>query len=372
MNKTLKNTFQLNIGPQHPSTHGVLRCIEELDGERIKSLDFVVGYLHRGMEKMAENMTCLQYLPVVDRVDYLSGFFCSQAYLSAIETSLNFELPKKAQYIRVLTMELNRISSHLLWLASFLMDLGATSPYFYCFRERESILDIFENITGARMMYNYYTFGGVKSDISAEILDKIAEFLDEFPSHVKEYENIITNNPIFLDRTKEIGVISLKQAQNFGLTGVNLRASGSKADLRKDKPYLIYSELDFDVPFSIYGDAYTRYQMRIREMLESRKIALQCIEWLRKNISDDKVNLNINSKTVKIDEGLTIGSVEAPRGEIMCWLWGNGTNTPERVKWRTPSFYALQVLPEIMKGKMYSDLMSAFGSLDVIMPEVDR
>ncbi len=372
MNKPFKNTFKLNIGPQHPSTHGVLRCVEELDGERIKSLDFVIGYLHRGLEKMAENMTYLQYLAIVDRVDYLSGFFCSQAYLNAVETASEIEIPIKAQYIRVLTMELNRISSHLLWLASFLMDLGATSPYFYCFRERETVLDFFEKITGARMMYNYYTFGGVKSDISLDILDKISEFLDDFPSRVQEYENIITYNPIFLDRTKNVGVISLKQAQNHSLTGVNLRASGSRADLRKDKSYLIYDKLDFEVPFSIYGDSYTRYQIRIREMLESRKIVIQCLDWLKSNNTDDKINHNINAKTLKIDSGLLLGRVEAPRGEIICWLYSDGTNKPSRVKWRTPSFYALQVLPEIMKGKMYSDLMSAFGSLDVIMPEVDR
>ena len=372
MNKPIKNTFKLNIGPQHPSTHGVLRCIEELDGERIKSLDFVVGYLHRGMEKMAENMTYLQYLPVVDRVDYLSGFFCSYAYLSSVEQLGEIDVPKKAQYIRVLTMELNRISSHLLWLASFLMDLGATSPYFYCFRERESILDIFEQITGARMMYNYYTFGGVKSDIATEILDKIADFVDEFPKHVQEYENIITNNPIFLDRTKGVGVITLKQAHNYALTGVNLRASGTQADLRKDKPYLVYSDLDFQVPFSIHGDAYSRYQLRISEMLESANIALQCVEWLKTNSEDNNINQNINAKALKLTPGLSIGSVESSRGEILCYLYSDGSNKPSRIKWRTPSFYALQVLPEIMKGKMYSDLMSAFGSLDVIMPEVDR
>ena len=372
MNKTLKNTFKLNIGPQHPSTHGVLRCIEELDGETIKSLDFVIGYLHRGLEKMGENMTPVQYLSVVDRVDYLAGFFCSYAYISAIETLNEIEVPVKAQYIRVMTMELNRIASHLLWLASFLMDLGATSPYFYCFRERETILDIFESLTGARMMYNYYTFGGVKRDVSKEILDKIYDFINDFPSKIQEYENIITKNPIFLQRTQEVGIITPKQALNYGLTGVNLRASGINSDLRKDKPYLIYSELDFSVPTSKSCDAYARYLMRIRELGQSKKIVSDCITWLNEHSDDTNINQNINSRTLSLKEGMSVGRVESARGELMCIISSDGGKTPLRVKWRTPSFYALQVLPEIMKGKMYSDLMSAFGSLDVIMPEVDR
>ncbi len=372
MNKTLKNTFKLNIGPQHPATHGVLRCVEELDGEQIKSLDFVIGYLHRGMEKMAESMTPLQYLPVVDRVDYLAGFFCSYAYLNAVETLNEIEVPIKAQYIRVLTMELNRISSHLLWLASFLMDLGATSPYFYCFRERETILDIFESLTGARMMYNYYTFGGVKKDVPEEILNKISDFVDDFPAKIQEYENIITKNPIFLQRTHNIGVISSKHAVNYALTGVNLRASGINYDLRKDRPYLVYKDLDFKIPTSKSGDSYSRYLLRIRELEQSRRIVLQCVEWLKSHLDDSVVNQNINAKTIILKEGAATGYVESARGEILCLLHSDGNKTPVRVKWRTPSFYALQVLPEIMKGKMYSDLMSAFGSLDVIMPEVDR
>lgn len=372
MNKTLKNTFKLNIGPQHPATHGVLRCVEELDGERIKSLDFVIGYLHRGMEKMGEDMSPLQYLPTVDRVDYLAGFFCSYAYLNAVETLNEIEVPIKAQYIRVLTMELNRISSHLLWLASFLMDLGATSPYFYCFRERETVLDIFETLTGGRMMYNYYTFGGVKRDVSDEILNKISEFANDFPSKIQEYENIITKNPIFLQRTQDVGVISSKQALNYALTGVNLRASGVNFDLRKDRPYLVYSDLEFEIPTSKSGDSYARYLLRIRELEQSRRIVLQCVEWLKAHSDDTQINQNINAKTLTLKEGSAVGRVESARGEILCFLSSDCNKTPVRVKWRTPSFYALQVLPEVMKGKMYSDLMSAFGSLDVIMPEVDR
>ena len=225
--------FKINVGPQHPSTHGVLRLIADVDGEVIKSIEPVIGYLHRGLEKAAESRLYIQYLPMVDRIDYVSGFMCQEAFCSAVEKLCNITVPERAQYIRVLLMELNRISSHLLWLGTYLMDLGASSPIFYAFRERECILKIFENITGQRMMFNFHTFGGVKRDLSEQNLQDIQEFLNIFPKRIQEYESILSDNPIFISRTKGIGILSSKTALNYSITGANLRASGVDIDFRK-------------------------------------------------------------------------------------------------------------------------------------------
>lgn len=367
----MTNTMQINIGPQHPSTHGVLRMKVELDGETIKNIEPVIGYLHRGLEKMAENRTYLQYLPIVDRVDYLSGFFCSYAYVSAVENLISAEIPIKAQYIRTLTMEMNRITSHLLWLGCYLLDLGATSPLFYTFLEREKLLNIFEDLTGSRMMYNYYTFGGVKRDISLELLNKIKTFTKEFLNAINEYEDLITNNPIFLSRTNKIGILTKETATEYSITGANLRASGINKDLRKDSPYLVYNNLDFNVPTNKNSDSHARYLVRIQEMRESNEIIKQCIDWLFMNTSDKYINLNINILNIK-PTGTAIGEVESTRGLMQCYVEANGTQSPTRVKWRTPSFYATQMINEIAKGHLLPDLMAIFGSLDIIMPEVDR
>ncbi len=370
-NSTLKNTTILNVGPQHPSTHGVLRLKCELNGERIIKIEPIIGYLHRGMEKMAETGSYLQYLPVVDRIDYLSGFFCSFAYLDAIEKLMDIVCPLKALYIRTITMELNRISSHLLWLGCYLMDLGATSPFFYAFIEREKILHIFEKLAGARMMYNYYTLGGVKNDINKELLGEIKVFAGNFNKQLKELEDLINNNPIFISRTAMIGVLEQETAVNYSVTGANLRASGILKDLRKDFPYLIYKQIEFDIPYKKSGDSYSRYIVRVKEMKESCKIVNQCLDWLYSNIEDLKINLKINTAKIK-PEGEAIGQVESPRGLMLCYICADGTNKPFRIKWRTPSFYSVQLINEIAKNYLVSDLMSIFGSLDVIMPEVDR
>ena len=363
--------MQINIGPQHPSTHGVLRMIADLNGETILNITPVIGYLHRGMEKMAESRSYLQYLPVVDRIDYLAGFFCSHAYLSAVENLLNIDIPIKAKYIRTLTMEINRLCSHLLWLGCYMMDLGATSPLFYTFIEREKLFDILEDLTGSRMMYNYYTFGGVKKDIPIELLKRLEEFSENFPKAVKEYKNIITNNPIFLTRTQNIGILSKEKATEFSITGANLRASGVQKDLRKDKPYLAYDKLDFDIPINQNGDCHARYSVRIKEMLESNKIIKQCINWLLENIEDTNIKEKININAIK-PIGTAIGEVESARGLMQCIIVADGTNKPYRVKWRTPSFYSVQLINEISKNHLIADLMAIFGSLDIIMPEVDR
>ncbi len=365
-----KELLKINIGLQHPSTHGVLRLITELDGETVKSVEPVIGYLHRGMEKLAESRTYLQYLPMVDRVDYLSGFFCQEAFCSAVEKLSDIEVPERAKYIRCLLMELNRITSHLLWLGTYLMDLGASSPIFYAFREREMILRIFENLTGQRMMYNFHVFGGVKRDLSAEILDEIEKFLEIFPEKIKEYESILTDNPIFLSRTKGLGILTKNVALNYSITGANLRASGLNTDFRKQKPYLVYDKLDFEVSTETAGDCYARYLVRIAEMKQSQRIAAQCVDYLKNNSGEFK-NSSVNPLAIK-PQGEASSFVEAPRGLMICTVTADGSEKPYRVKWRTGSFYSVQILPELLKDRNFADIMAIFGSLDVILSEVDR
>lgn len=362
--------LKINIGPQHPSTHGVLRLVLELEGEVINSCEPVIGYLHRGMEKQAENRTYLQYLPMVDRIDYLGGFFNSYAFCNAVENLAQIEVSKRSQYIRVLTMEMNRLASHLLWLGTYLLDLGASSPLFYTFRDREEILLLFEELTGQRMMYNYYTFGGVRHDITVDWLRKVTDFIKKMPRKIQDYEDIITNNPIFVTRAKNIGVISHNAVSQYSITGPNARASGINFDLRKNNPYLIYSELDFDVITSQNCDSLDRYIVRIGEMRECLKIISQCIDWLK--VNEGEVISPVKQPTLKVPEGEFISDVEAPRGICSCYVKSDGSGTPYRVKWRTGSYYAVQILPHLLEGAMYPDLMTIFGSLDVILPEVDR
>ena len=364
------NKLKINIGPQHPATHGVLRLVLELDGEVIKSCEPIIGYLHRGMEKMAENRTYLQYLPTVDRIDYLGGFFNAYAFCNAVEHLASIEVSKRSQYIRVLTMEMNRLSSHLLWLGTFLLDMGATSPLFYTFRDREVLLSLFEELTGQRMMYNYYTFGGVRHDVTPEWLRKITEFTKKMPRKIQDYEDIITNNPIFVTRTKDIGVISKNTAFQYSITGPNLRAVGVNIDYRKQDSYLIYKNLEFDIPVAQNGDSFDRYNVRIAEMKECLKLISQCVDWLKINAGE--VISPVKQPLLKVPEGEFISNVEAPRGICSCYVKSDGSGKPYRVKWRTGSYYAVQILPKILENAMYPDLMAIFGSLDVILPEVDR
>lgn len=365
-----KQRMKINIGPQHPATHGVLRLVLELEGEIIKSCEPVIGYLHRGMEKMAESRTYLQYLPTIDRVDYLSGFFNSYVFCDAVENLAKIEVSKRTQYIRVLTLEMNRLASHLLWLGTYLLDMGASSPFFYTFRDREEILTLFEELTGQRMMYNYYTFGGLRHDVSKEWLIKIVNFVKKMPRKIQDYEDIITNNPIFVTRTKNIGVISKNTALQYSITGPNLRATGINLDYRKQKTYLIYDELDFVVPIAKNGDTLDRYTVRIAEMRECLKIISQCVDWLETN--EGEVISSVKQPLLKVTEGEFISNVEAPRGVCSCYVKSDGSGQPYRVKWRTGSYYAVQILPVILENSFYPDLMAIFGSLDVILPEVDR
>lgn len=384
------NDMVVNIGPQHPSTHGVLRLVTTLDGEMVKYIEPVIGYLHRSKEKMAESRSLFQYQPTIDRVEYLSSFFDHYCFVSALETIAGLPVPKRVQYIRMITMELNRIASHLLWFGTFLLDLGASSPIFYAFREREKILKLFEDVTGARMMYNYYRFGGVNADLPEGWLDKVRVFLEDAPQRFDEYEAIVNKNPIFLDRTIGLGVLDPEVAIQYGVTGPTLRASGINVDQRKTNPYCCYDEVEFDVPIGVNGDCYDRYKVRFQEMRESLKIIRQAVDKIpggdtadlnkRRAAGDETANdpdlqicgKKINFITYKPPAGEAMITVESPRGFLGCYMITDGTPKAYRIKWRGASFSNLTILPELMVGKLIPDLMAIFGSIDVILPEVDR
>lgn len=363
---TTKTTFKLNLGPQHPSTHGVLRLLLELDGEKILSCEPDVGYLHRGMEKMAEKMSYIQYLPTVDRIDYLAGFFYSELLCRIVENSLEVEIPAKVRAIRVMLLELNRIASHLLWVGAFLMDLGAVSPFFYAFREREMILRYFEKLTGQRMMYNYFVFGGVRHDI--DFLEDVEEIVSILPEKIKDYEKIITDNPIFIRRTVEKGVLEKETALNFGITGVNLRASGVECDLRFSDS--LYKGFDIGTVVLDGKDSFARYKARILEMKESLKIIRQALDYLKK--SEPLEQRLINPINLKLPEGDYFADIEAPRGIASCFVRSYGDKNPYRLKWRTGSYYSVNLLRKLLVGEYLNDAIAIAGSLDIILPEVDK
>lgn len=380
----------VNIGPQHPSTHGVLRLVTTLDGEMVTAMEPVIGYLHRGKERMAESRSLFQYQPTIDRVEYLSSFYDHYCFVSALEAIAGLKVPKRVQYIRMMTMELNRISSHLLWFGTFLLDLGATSPMFYAFRDREKVLKLFEDITGARMMFNYYRFGGVNADMPAGWLKQVADFCDDFEARLEEYQAIVDKNPIFLDRTIGVGILEADRAIAMGVTGPTLRASGVALDQRKTNPYCAYDEVSFDVPVGANGDTYDRYKVRFAEMAESIKILRQAVANIpggdtadlnaRRAAGDESANeldlqiwgQKINLITYKPPAGEAFVTVESPRGYLGCYMITDGTPKAYRVKWRGASYSNLMILPELMIGRQFPDLMAIFGSIDVILPEVDR
>ena len=364
MNET--SILKLNLGPQHPSTHGVLRLVLELDGEKIISCKPDIGYLHRGMEKMAEKLSYIQYLPTVDRIDYLAGFFYSELLCRNVEQALEIELSKRVKSIRIIMLELNRIASHLLWIGAFLMDLGAVSPFFYVFRERELILKYFEKITGQRMMNNYFVFGGVRGDIFDT--EDIESFLDVLREKIKDYENIIDINPIFQQRTINKGVLEQPVAYNDSITGVNLRASGVNLDFRKSDR--LYNGYEF-TPIVLEGkDVYSRYRARVMELSESSKIIKQALANL-KRYTDLKQTL-IKPIGLKLPIGEYYSEIEAPRGLASCYIKSSGEERPYRLKWRTGSYYSVNLLRNILKGTYLNDAIAIAGSLDIILPEVDK
>ena len=359
-------TLKLNLGPQHPSTHGVLRLILELDGEKILSCEPDIGYLHRGMEKMAEQMSYIQYLPTVDRVDYLAGFFYSELLCRIVEQAQCVELPDKVRVIRVMLLELNRMASHILWIGMFLMDLGATSPFFYTFREREMILRYFEKISGQRMMYNYFVFGGVRRDI--DYLEDVEEILSILPSKLDDYEKLIEKNPIFIRRVVNKGVLEKETALNYAITGVNLRASGVDYDYR-EQDYL-YKGFDIGKVILKEKDSMARYRARVLEIKESMKIVRQALDYLKK--SSPLEQKLINPINLKLPEGDYYADIEAPRGIASCFVRSTGEKEPYRLKWRTGSYYSVNLLRKLLVGEYLNDAIAIAGSLDIILPEVDK
>jgi NAD(P)H-quinone oxidoreductase subunit H len=381
------------MGPHHPSMHGVLRLIVTLDGENVVDCEPILGYLHRGMEKIAENRTTLQYLPYVTRWDYLATMFTEAITVNAPERLANIQVPRRASYIRVIMLELSRIASHLLWLGPFMADIGAQTPFFYIFREREMIYDLFEAATGMRMMHNYFRIGGVAVDLPYGWVDKCLDFCDYFLPKINEYERLITRNPIFLKRVQGVGVIGREEAINWGLSGPMLRASGVQWDLRKVDHYESYDEFDWQVEWQTDGDCLARYLVRMGEMRESIKIIQQALKTIPggpyENLEARRIGLlgkevspwndfeyqfisKKPSPTFKLPKQEHYVRVEAPKGELGVYLIGDDSLFPWRWKIRPPGFINLQILPQLVKGMKLADIMTILGSVDIIMGEVDR
>ena len=362
--------MELNFGPQHPSTHGVLRIVLKVDGERIVSARPDIGYLHRGTEKLFETETYPMVIPHTDRLDYVAAATNNHAYVLVVEKLLGLEIPKRAQYIRVVLDEMQRISSHLLWLATAAIDLGAITPFFYTFREREVILDLFEDYCGARLTLNCMRVGGLEEELTPGWIEKLRAFTEDLGSKIDEYEELLTENRIWKQRTIGVGILTTDRCIAWGVTGPPLRASGFKWDIRRAIPYECYPELDFEIPTRKNADTYDRYLVRIAELRQSRRILLQCCDWLAANPAGEirgKV-----PRVIKPPAGDAYASVESPKGELGFYLVSNGGNKPYRLRVRPPSFINLQALPEMARGHMVSDLVAIIGTIDIVLGEVDR
>lgn len=384
----------LNMGPSHPATHGVLRLRLEMDGEIITKAEPDVGYLHRGDEKIAENMTYNQFLPYTDRLDYLAPLANNVHYVLAVEKLLGItdDLPERSQYIRTICCELARVSAHLLGLGAFAMDTGAFTVFLHTFTEREKIYYLIEALTGARFTTSYTRVGGLSRDLPEGWLDELSKFLDEVEINFDETETLLTRNPIFLERTQDVGIITREEAIDFGLSGPNLRGSGVEHDVRKAQPYMIYDRFDFDVPVGTTGDCYDRYAIRILEMRESVKILRQCIADIPGgpiNVDDGKIVLPPKEKVMTNMEELIhqfmlvtqgqdapVGEIyfgaENPKGELGFYIHSLGGGTPHRLKIRAPSFVNLSILSQLLPGHMIADVVAILGSLDFVMGECDR
>ena len=386
-------TMTVNMGPQHPSTHGVLRLVLELSGETVVNADTTIGYLHTGIEKTAEQKKWQQVIPLVERTDYLGAQSNSLAFCMAVETLLGVEMPERVKNIRVLIAELQRIASHLVWLGTHGLEVGAVSVMMYCFREREQLLNINEMLAGFRMFPSYFRIGGLREDLPDGFHDAVKTFLDRFPSKLDEYENLLTKNQIWLKRTRDVGVLSQQDAISLGLVGPMARASGIAYDVRRAFPYLGYETYEFDVPTGSAGDVYDRYLVRVEEMRQSARISRQALERITPrgvyDIQDyrivpppkDKVytemegliqHFLIYSQGFTVPAGDAYVPVEGPRGEHGFSIVSDGTNRPYRIKLRAPSFYACQGLPKLIIGGMIADVIAVIGSTDVVMGDVDR
>lgn len=361
--------MELNFGPQHPSTHGVLRIVLKVDGEKIVSARPDIGYLHRGTEKLFETETYPMGIPHTDRMDYVAAATNNHAFCLTVEKLLGITIPKRAQYMRVLLDELQRISSHLLWLATSAIDLGAMTPFFYTFREREAVLDLFEEYCGARLTLHCMRLGGQLEDLTPGFIERARAFTEPFEQRIDEYEELLTENRIWKKRTVGIGVLTVEQCIEWGVTGPPLRGAGLAWDIRRAFPYEVYPELQFEIPVGKNADTYDRYLVRMAELRQSRRIVLQCLDWLEKNPGEVRAKI---SRVVKPPAGEAYACVESPKGEIGFYAVSNGTAKPYRMHVRPPSFINLQALPEMVKGHMVSDLVAVIGTIDIVLGEVDR
>jgi NADH-quinone oxidoreductase subunit D len=361
------NELMINMGPQHPATHGVLRVKLKLDGERVLGSECVIGYLHRGVEKIAENRTYAQFAPYTDRMDYVAAVTNGMGYVEAIEKLLGVEIPPRAQYTRMVLAELQRLASHLLWLGTHALDLGAMTPVFYTFREREEILKIFEKYCGARLTTHAFRIGGLQYDLYDGLEQDCLKFCEYLLPKIDEYEQLLTKNRIWIDRTRGVGVLSAADAIAYGVTGPVLRGSGVKWDIRKVQPYEAYDKVEFDVPTGEHGDTYDRYMVRIQEMRQSVRIVRQCVERLAPGPIFGKVG-----KVIKPPAGEVYHSIEAPKGELGYFVVSDGTVNPYRVRVRPPSFVNLQALDIMIRGHLVADVVAVIGTLDIVLGEVDR
>ena len=385
-------TMILNMGPQHPSTHGVLRLLLEIDGETIVRIMPDIGYLHTGIEKTCEAKFYQQVVPMTDRIDYLCPMTNNLAYCLAVEKLLGLEIPPKAQWIRVMLNELTRINSHLVWLGTHAMDIGAMTVFLYCFREREDVLRLFEAVSGQRMMTSYFRIGGLALEPPLGFFDRVKSFNDRFPANIDEYESLLTSNPIWTGRTKGVAYLSAEDAIALCATGPTLRASGVDVDLRRDKPYSGYEKFQFNVPVSNDGDVFARYMVRVAELRESQKIVKQALEGIPEGpvkadaphvVLPDREKMKTQMEALIyhfkiVTEGFTVPEgevympIESPRGEMGYYVVSDGTAKPYRVHMRSPSFANLQSLRKMCEGRLIADVVAAIGSIDIVLGDCDR
>ncbi len=389
---TKDKTMILNMGPQHPSTHGVLRLVVEIDGETVLRLVPDIGYLHTGIEKTCEAKFYQQVVPLTDRIDYLSPMSNNLCYCLAVEKLLQLEIPERAQWLRVMLNELTRLNSHLVWLGTHAMDIGALTVFLYTFREREDVLRIFEHVAGQRMMTSYFRIGGVSLEPPLDFFQMVQTFIKRMPSKIDEYQNLLTGNPIWVDRLKGVGYLSAEDAIAMGVTGPPLRASGVDWDLRRDMPYSSYEKFDFKVPISHGCDVWARYVIRLEEMRESVKIIQQALDGIpegritadapkvvlpdRDKMKTEMESLIYHFKIVtegfQVPAGEVYQAIESPRGEMGYYVVSDGTAKPYRVHMRNPSFATLQALETMCKGRLLADVVAVIGSIDIVLGEIDR
>ena len=385
-------TLIMNMGPQHPSTHGVLRLLLEIDGETIVRIMPDIGYLHTGIEKTCEAKFYQQVVPMTDRIDYLCPMTNNLTYCLAVEKLLGLEIPPRAQWLRVMMNELTRINSHLVWLGTHALDIGAMTVFLYCFREREQVLRLFEAVSGQRMMTSYFRIGGVSIEPPLDFFGRVKTFIDAFPEHIDEYENLLTQNPIFVMRTKGVAHLSKEDALALAATGPTLRASGVDVDLRRDGPYSGYENFKFNVPIASEGDVYARYLVRVAELRESQKIVKQALEGIpegpvkadapkvvlpdREKMKTQMEALIYHFKIVTegftVPEGEVYQAVESPRGEMGYYVVSDGGAKPYRVHMRSPSFANIQTLQKMCEGRLIADVVAAIGSIDIVLGDCDR